>query len=73
MSPYFQQRLGAFIVLLGVALGFYLAAKNNFGFVEEDPFHNNLLVLMGTKGPFELCGAGFVIWLTAKWRKGPRA
>jgi hypothetical protein len=72
MSPHAQQRFGAFVILLGVGLGLYLAIKNNFGFVEGDPFHNNLLILMGTKGPAEICGAGIVIWLTAKWRKGTR-
>lgn len=72
MSPRLQQRLGAFIILLGFILALYIAAKNNFGFVEGDAFHNNLLILMGTKGPVEICAVGLLIWLTAKWRRGTR-
>ena len=72
MSPRTHRQFGAFVMLLAAILALYIAINNNLGFGNGEAFHNNLLILLGTKGPVELFGVGILIWLTGKWRGSTR-
>ena len=70
MNPRQQALLGTLMIWGSFAWGFYMAIQNNFGF--QDGTHNDLLLLLGTKGPQELLVAGILVRLLARWRDSAR-
>jgi hypothetical protein len=63
MKPWWEARLGAIICGAGVI---WAAHVSTFNVTEINQSITNII---HQQGPMELAGAGFLMWLHAKWRQ----
>jgi hypothetical protein len=60
MSIRWQEIAGALVAAAGVIWGSYTLTQN---------FTPTTLVSVPPRGPLEVCAAGVLLWLVAKWRR----
>jgi hypothetical protein len=60
MTVKMQERIGCLVAAAGVVWAAQVLTAN---------FATTTLFRLPPAGPIEVCGAGVVIWLTAKWRR----